>query len=186
MNTSTHDKDTETAAPTKLQRSPKEKEKLQRGPELLFLPTSPEIAAAGDRRQRKPPSRHGFGEAPSHGGFEWSRSRRSIPRSPIDRGRAPSFPAPGSALAVNNRRRRGMLELEPATQLPQNLQHALDPPSKRPADSPPDEPPAANSCTRDPHGKPHLHALVDGAGAKHHQDGEEHERTLFLTPPPET
>jgi hypothetical protein len=38
-------------------------------------------------------------------------------------------------------------------------------------------------------GNPHLHALVDGAGAKHHQDGEELERTLFLdavsTPPPE-
>ena len=36
-----------------------------------------------------------------------------------------------------------------------------------------------NSCTGDPHGEPHLHALVDAAGAKR-QDEKEHERTLFL------
>jgi hypothetical protein len=47
---------------------------------------------------------------------------------------------------------------------------------------------------RDPQRESHLHALVDGTGAEHHQDGEESERTLFLDavaivvspPPPET
>ncbi|PUZ77723.1 hypothetical protein GQ55_1G396600 [Panicum hallii var. hallii] len=81
--------------------------------------------------------------SPIDSGFGRSRSReRSHRLSRIDRGRAPTPPAPRSAINVDGHRRRGRTEPNLATHLPQNPQLALNPPSKRPADSPADEPPA--------------------------------------------
>jgi len=94
--------------------------------------------------------------------------------SNIVRGRAPTPPVP---IAIDDHRRRGRTEPDPATH-PPNPQQFLNPPtSKRPADSPVDEPLVANSCRK----------LVDHAaddGVKRHRGEGEAVRTYSLAPPP--
>ena len=67
-------------------------------------------------------------------------------------GASPQTPAaPGSATAIDDRRRQGKKEADPATTRPQHPQPTLHPWKGRPADSPPaseENIPATSSCTQ--------------------------------------
>jgi len=84
-------------------------------------------------------------------------------------GPRPKLPRPGTALAIDDYRRRGMLELDPATHLPHDLQHALIPRSKITEGTKTHHkfvPPSKNSSTGAAHQEPHLHRPFDGTGAE--------------------